>query len=353
MIAAVLRPALIRCFEEAAWVAGGELEIQPGSGDSREIPILAATVEGVRVEATIERAGLGQFFRTLINAPARGALGLSLSVWRGSGHRLTTGDPRFDGDYAVQSNDEAYARLWLDAHVRRRLLDAHRAYAPGRFTFQLDGEQASAARRGLEEDPDALVRAIDVVAALAARGRRLLGDWRTLADAIGGEVIAQGTWRPDTRARIEARPAGSRVVVDSMHGAIPDAGGGRFLVTRVSCARAETEPDAFALVNRSPDNVVRPELPRARLEIAPSELELATHYRVTCERRERTLARLDETASELIRAARPAAILANPSQVSVLFEGFEHTPERIGDAMTLARQLAVRIEGVGLAGPYR
>ncbi len=349
----MLRPALIRCFQEAAWVSGGEFEIHPGSGDSREIPLVSATIEGVRVEATIERTATGQFFRTVMNAPARGALGLSMSVWRGAGRRLDTGDPRFDRDYAVQSNDEGYARLWLDDHARRRLIEAHRTYAPGHFTFQLDREQASGARRGFEEDPEALVRALDVVAALAARGRRLLGDWRTLADAVAGEVVAQGTWRPDTKARIEARRGGARVVVDNMHGAIPESGGGRLLVTRVSCARAETEPDSFALVNRSPDNVVRPQLSRARLEIAPGELELATQYRVTCERRERTIERLDEPASGLILAARPAAILANPGQVSVLFEGFESTVGRIGDAMALARHLAVRIEGVGLAGPYR
>jgi len=39
--------------------------------------------------------------------------------------------------------------------------------------------------------------------------------------------------------------------------------------------------------------------------------------------------------------------------VSVLIEGFESSAGRIGDAMALARHLAVRVEGVGLAGPYR
>jgi hypothetical protein len=347
------RPQLISAFEQAAWVVGGELTIDPGFGDARELPVIEATVEGVAVTATIERSGLGQFFRTVVRAPARGALGLSLAIDPGGGSHRQTRDPEFDSHYTVKTNDDEYARLWLDDHVRRRIRNAHEIYSPARFAFELADERALARRRNLEDDHEPLVRAMNAVAALAGRGRRLLRDWRELADRLGGTVVAQGTWRPDTRAHINLRLGGARIVIDSIHGAIAGADTRRCLLTRVSCPRATAEPDTFALVDRRQEQQLVPHMPHARIELTPADSQLASRYRILCQTRERMVQRLDDTAVKLVLAIRPACILGNPSQVSVLLFGFVDDPERLREAMALARQLAVQIDPSGLAGPYR
>lgn len=347
-----VRPQLVQCFQQAAWVVGAELEIHDGWGDMREIPMLTARLAGVSVEATIERGGAAM--RTVVRARARGALGLTLTILPGGARGARTGDAAFDGWFRVEANDDRFADLWLDAHVRRRLCDTRAFYSPYPFRFDLTDEVATGRRKGLEEDPETLVRALNAAAALGARGRALLDDWRELADRLGGTVVApDGTWRADTRAHIDIRIAGARVVIDAVYGVIAEAETRRCLITRVSCARASLEADSFRMLERSPHNPLRPTVKRATLELAADDTPLAASYAIRCQDRARLIARLDEATRKAILTVRPAAILGNAGQVSLLLLGFERTSERLEAAVGLARALAVEIDTAGMAGPYR
>lgn len=147
---------------------------------------ILATVKGVQVE--VDRATVGEATHTRLVARARVWPELSLHVTRSPGQRgskdVQVGNPSFDHDYLIETNDPDAARMWLNAEVRKLI-----RRAPD-FHFQLDDGSVVAGNAKIEQTADAIVAAVRAVAAMCDGRQRLLRAWRELARPHGGTVTS-------------------------------------------------------------------------------------------------------------------------------------------------------------------
>lgn len=345
----------MQAWHAAAQTLGGRVETPSVLGEKIErLTTLTVEAEGVPVRVEV---GVGYDSEvTEISAPAAGAERLKLRFYRGFVYSLQkkllgvqdieTGDHRFDDTFVVKGNDDEYVRAWLGDEVRARALEVDY------YSFAVNGGKARARRFGIEEDERALVRAIRVVGALAAQGRRLFLRWRETAVALGATVRAtREAFAPDGSVAIEVVHRGAIVLVDGWFGPL-GTGRRRRMMTRVRCRRTSTRPDPF-VIYRETDNASFPRRLR-RLDLAEDD-GFASLYRVHAVDEWRTRTRLRPHIRRLVLDASPDAVVADEADVAVFVRGFETRPDRLEPLVDLAEALvASEFERPPTTdGPYR
>lgn len=148
---------------------------------------LRAAINGLEVVVDETLAGRIRNIRVRVNAAH--TIGFAADVHRADAlHRAfadarVTDDPAFDGDFVVETNRPALARIWLDASSRSAIR------AVGSWKLHLEGGSLTLVHpeTGAMEAPE-LARAIRSSAVVAQRVTRLANDWNALARKLGGVV---------------------------------------------------------------------------------------------------------------------------------------------------------------------
>ena len=157
------------CWAKVAAAVGGRLQVQhifKGPKQDRKrfgLPSLSVEIDGVSVHGEVTGEGDPPTTFAQLNAAVPGSAGLKLRIYRNylyaqfgrvvSIQDLVLGDPHFDRNFIVKSNDPHYARLWISPAARAMML------AAPDFCFEIDNQRATATTH-LADDPVQLEAAL-------------------------------------------------------------------------------------------------------------------------------------------------------------------------------------------------
>ena len=337
-----------RHWTSAIEEAGGAVDEH--SSDSRIIALIA----GARLE--IGTTGSSAQALTWLATDAPGSAGLRLAVSRSDSYpfreafTIASGDRAFDDVFTIKTNDAPFARLWLDGHVREQL-----SAGPG-YHFLLEDERTRAWRFASAEDEDHgdRVSVIRALTALGHRGRTLQREWSQLADQLGGRVIVHDpVIRADGALSIQVQLVHEIAEIDAFLGGLARRRPGRGLFTRVRCPRRGSHHDQYALHDASGRRHLRPRLTAETTAVRPESEALAARYQLECERPDLVHARLDDDLNQRLLAAAPSVVVAEPTQVTVMFLDLVLDAERLRAGIGLCERLALEDVERGLSSPYR
>lgn len=326
-------------------------------------PSIVTTIDDVRVVALADEYnwGIGTYQRTRLSSQAKGAVDLSLLVVQGAEH----GAPA-DGEldivelegqdlkerFVVRANDEGLARLWLSSETRRLILGTYDDSTEFGYRFEINWENVSIRRFGLERDGLRLEHAIRVAAALGRQGFVIKRRCLDLARALGGSLTSRSkAWCADASVAIKLGEFGSEVTIDHLSKSF----GGRkqALFTRISKARSSPAKDRYL--------ISRPHLSGRLLDHLGLNLEerrmpvggLSDQYWIGGEELAPLSRRLDRHHQRELLHLAPEALLGEGAMVSLWLSGFVDDIERLHHAVDLIEALSVDAEGRQPTGPYR
>lgn len=324
-------------------------------------PSIEATIDDVRVVVRADEYnwGTGSYHRTILSAQAKGAIDLYLLVTQGVEHGASAEGElemleleELNERYVVKANDEGLARLWLSPEARRLILGTYDDSTDFGYRFELNWENISIRKFGLERDEHRLEHAIRVAAALGRQGSAIMGRCRDLSRALSGTLTSRSkVWRPDATVTIAVGKYGSEVTVDHLCQSF----GGRkqSLFTRVSKARSSPSKDHYL--------ISRPHLTRRLLEHLEIDLEerrvpvggLSDRYWIGGEELAPLSRRLDRHHQQGLLRLTPEAVLGEGAKVSLWLGGFVDDVERLRHAVELVEALSADAAGRRSGGPYR
>ena len=210
-------------FEAWEWVAGrygGTAFFDRGFTEVDDKVILTVRVKGVTVRGQIYVNRNVYAHRCELEAPVPAAGPFMLDIYPAGGAiraaarkalripDVEVGDPRFDDEYVVQSNDIVLARHWVSADIItavRAVGDIKLALRDRKLEADVAGPLGDAARL------EAVVRA---VARLASGAEPIRDEWAAAATVLG--VSPAGRWTVDGGAPIELTVGGAKVIVDAL-----------------------------------------------------------------------------------------------------------------------------------------
>jgi len=300
-----------------------------GTGDLRPILELSAEIGCARLEV---RAFAGSYF---IAAGRQDAI---------------VGHAAFDDRYVVKTRDLDVLRFWLDDDVLDAILSTYEPTAASPFALRIaNGRAVLHARPELvmwgEPEP-AVARtdeAVDALAALAGRERRLLDAWTARAGQIGGELVGdRWTWTDDL-AIVAAAGEAEETRVDFPF--VLGWSARRGPRTRVWTRRYQPGEPALAVSRPDQPRRHRPRLPGARDD---ADRIGALHGAIA--------AGLPARPPHLDAIADAAAvdwIVVDASIVSAGWEAIESRPDRLRSGIELVRALALWLSPTATDGPYR
>lgn len=234
------------------------------------------------------------------------------------------GDAAFDERFMVKGNDVEFARMWVNADVRKRI-----ARVPD-YRFELKSQRVAATKDGLETDAKTLVRAARAVAALAHGRQRILRSWRKLKGQYGGTLRREkGRW-----ASLTGEHGGAAFTLDTY----------------------EHADQHFTKVVARPDKVRLPPfiIAHERHHIATTlprvlNLEEGTGYRWFTEAPDRARAFFEETPIDTLRKLEVTKLRVDPELVTLLSPGICVNQKKLRELIALT----CHISRGGDAGPYR
>lgn len=163
----------------------GSVDGSPGSIE------INAEVDKKLVRVTLDRNGMGRnkavttsmssFTGTndlRLQIHRRGTISLLPTVLFGM-KNIALDDTDFDRSFKVTTNDTARTKLWLDADIRRALLNSQQ------YSFEIAENEARALMGSIDCDERRLKGAMSAVAALAGGGQRLVEDLEAISQELG------------------------------------------------------------------------------------------------------------------------------------------------------------------------
>lgn len=335
------------------WQAAG-LPGEPGSG-RREVK---GTVDDVPVFAAerwqSERYILAMRFHGL------GAPGLKLRLSEGSldplsalfgGQDIEIGDRAFDDRYVIKTNDEGYAKLWLDDEIRATILRTYDAGTPFGYQIEIQGAAVMVARLELERQPERLELMVRAGVALAKRSQTVLALIERQAAALGGAVIgAPHTWVPDGSVSISIQQGRTSTTIDQSQ--TTTLFRQEMLATRMR--RPRQEPGFRAMVCRQDLRAAAGKLLEGRLEeLAIEDVNFHVLYWVGCDGDAAFGELFDERVMGQIVLSEPDALVVDEQDVTLWFRGFVRDVGRLERGLKLLDAFARPVKATGPAGPYR
>jgi len=311
---------------------------------STEGGVLEVTVNGVDI------IGNAHVSTTTFETSVPGPAGLHLHLLnRGRyGHMwLSTHEfsDRHLGRFRVDANDRAYAACWLTEPVCAGLT----AVGASRYEFELRDERATAMAPAYHErEPYALIAAVKALSALASRNAEIDTQWRRMAEAAGGRVVAH-SWRPTGATSAVIPQASETVRLDVFVGA-QSATEPQGLFTRLRCQRRRTAPLDYYVVRSK--EIAETEVPSLPANLRALELPALTTYRASCSAYTPMTQRITPAVCTATQQVGPSLIVGDERDVSVYLRGLACDPARIRAAGHLCVELAVEVDRVKL-GPYR
>lgn len=209
-------------FEAWEWVAGryrGSAVFDRGFTEVDDKVILTVLVKGVTVRGQMYANRDVYAHRCELEAPVPAAGPFVLDIYPAGGAiraaarkalripDVEVGDPRFDDEYVVQSNDIVLARHWVSADIitaLRAVGDIKLALRDRKLEADVAGPLADAAR---------LEAAVRAVARFARGAEPIRDEWTAAATVLGATPRAR--WTIDGGAPIELTVGGARVIVDA------------------------------------------------------------------------------------------------------------------------------------------
>jgi hypothetical protein len=251
---------------------------------------------------------------------------------------VEVGDPRFDAEFVVKTNDEGLARAWLAPRVTAAVWGAPYAPSPLPYYHALEEGLVISTRVGIEGLSVELALAARATAAIAGRGRELRSAWQEVAHELEG-IVEADLWGP-VEPRIEIPSRGSGVTIELTD--VPSGLLGKKLVTRVSARRSRALPDRFVAANEGTLTEDDGEVVTL-LEAAKGAMEVRS-------KNPRAIAsRFDRELVLALEGVSPARVVDGGEEVAVLFPGLELDVARLGRAVHLVAGLTA----VDPGGPYR
>lgn len=316
---------------------------------------MSVEFDGVHVHGEVTGEGDPPATFAQLSARVPGATGLKLRVYRNYLYAqfgrvvgiqdLVLGDPHFDRNFIVKSNDPHYAKLWLSPVARNMML------AAPDYCFEIDSERATATTH-LADDPVQLEAALRALAQLARHGDELTQRVTKLAGRLGSETeLTPGPWFANANPEFEFISGGRRVSLSLVH-----AGTGRRakkrLLSRLWCRRLTARSDRFLFYA---DHLPRKERPVLASKLARCDLG-AVHprgYMVHASNPERLKNRVSEHWARTISRLSPMVLSCSEAAVELVWPGAVLEEQRLRDAADLCEYFAVETHGVVSAGPYR
>lgn len=296
---------------------------QVGSGASLEVTVDGVTVL-VRLSTRTSGSDTSSIYTTL-QAKATAPSGMSLKIYaetffskigRAVGLQdVQIGDAAFDDAFMVKANDEVFARAWLNATVRKRMLNA------SNFEFRLKGGRVEVEAPGFIDDPVALEKVIRAVAAFADGKHHVVRVFKKLAKRLGGKARKEeARW-----ASLTADVAGTPITVDTL-----EHGTSHFNVVTARVVGAKLIP----LVLTNSPREFSPTLPLAEMP------DLPTGYGAWTTEPQRAASQLPEAVKEQIRALKPIKVRLDEEQVRVFSDGICPPIAQMQRAVNLAAAIA-------------
>lgn len=351
----------VQCWAQVAASTGGQLRLRhifKGPRQDRKrfgLPSLSVAFDGIHVHGEVTGEGDPPATFAQLSTRVPGSAGLKLRVYRNYLYAqfgrvvgiqdLVLGDPHFDRNFIVKSNDPHYAKLWLSPTARSMML------AAPDYCFEIDSERASATTH-LADDPVQLEAGLRALAQLARRSNELSIRMAKLARQLGSEAsLDSAPWLSGTSPEFEFISGGRRVFLS-----IVNAGTGRRaqrrLLSRLSCRRLTARSDRFLCYA---DHLTRKERPALASKLARCDLGVVhpRGYVVHASNPERLRDRMSEHWARTITRLSPLVLSCSDAAVELLWPGAVLEEQKLRDAAGLCEYFAVESHGVISAGPYR
>lgn len=351
----------VQCWAQVAANLGGQLNLRhifKGPRQDRRrfgLPSLSIEIDGISVQGEV--TGEGDPPATFANLSTRvpGAVGLKLRVYRNYLYSqfgrvvgvqdLVLGDPHFDRNFVVKSNDPHYAKLWLSPAARKVMVGA-----PD-YCFEIDSERASGTTH-LADDPVQLEAAFRAMAELARHGKELNNKVARVARLLGSEaVLDPAPWLSGNIPEFEFISGGRKVSLSIVH-AGTGRRGMRRLLSRLWCRRLTARSDRFLFYS---DHLPRKERPVLASKLARCDLGEVhpAGYVVHASNPERLRKRVNEHWARTITRLSPLVLNCSEAAVEMVWPGAVLQEQRLRDAAGLCEYFAVESRGVVSSGPYR
>ena len=315
----MLAAAIERRFEGARCVTEGAVV-------RAEVPI-----DGTIYLARVAMAPIG---RVAVRVPHTDGFDLALG-WTDR----SAADPRpptFDDSYLVETNDVALASAWLDVHTRTALITSRYVsqqrsqrntavlLRDGTWVHELRDGEVTARRLEAEPSRERIADMLSASLAIASRPSRWAKWFAKLAHIIGGQAATRVELggKPVLRVRRGAVDVSVRL----LRRLDPDEPGR--LRTLIGARRIGSSGETLTLIH---DQLPRTAWPPPNAPGAPRM-------------------RIEEHASNLLDAARPATSIVRPHDVEITFDGASTDADRLGAAIELAARWA---SDSSPSGPYR
>ncbi len=351
----------MQCWSEVAERTGAKLQVRhvfKGPRQARKrfgLPSLNCDIAGVRVHGEVTGEGDPPETVAHLSASAPSAVGLKLRIYRnflvahlGRGvgiQDLVTGNPHFDRNFIVKSNDPAYARTWLTAESRQAML------AAPDFAFEVENGRVTASSYRAH-DPAQLEAALRAVAFLAKRGEELTSQVRNLAKRLRSDTpIADTIWLEGGGPEFEFISGGRRVSLAIEHGRTGRRGERR-LLSRLWCRRLTDRSDRFVFFA---DSLARKDRPAVAGKLARAHLgELGpSGYLIHASNHERLLERLSEPWARALTKLAPLIFSCTEAEVELVWAGARMREQELRSAAALCEHFAIENHEGVTKGPYR
>ena len=348
------------CWAKVAAAVGGRLQVQhifKGPKQDRKrfgLPSLSVEIDGVSVHGEVTGEGDPPTTFAQLNAAVPGSAGLKLRIYRNylyaqfgrvvSIQDLVLGDPHFDRNFIVKSNDPHYARLWISPAARAMML------AAPDYCFEIDNQRATATTH-LADDPVQLEAALHTLALFARYGSELTSRVTNLAWRLGSDTqMNQEPWLAGAAPEFEFISGGRRVALLIVHARTGRRGRQR-LLSRLWCRRLTARSDRFLLYA---DHLGRKDRPAMAGKLARCDLGKfhPKGYIVHSSNPERLRARLTQHWGRMISQLSPLVLSCSQVAVELVWPGAILQEQTLRDAANLCEYFAVEKRGT-TSGPYR
>lgn len=290
-----------------------------------------------------------------LSARAPGSLGLKLRMYRNYLYPqfgrvlgfddLVIGDPHFDRNFIVKTNDPHYAKLWLSQTVRDFIL------AAPDYCFEIDSLRVTATSHRAD-DPAQLEAALWACAHLALRGSELTTELSRLSHQLGNAAAEKSEpWLAGGQPQIEFISGGRKVELSMFYGSTGRRGPKR-LLSRLWCRRLTARSDRFVFYA---DHLPRKERPQLATKLARYDMA-ARHppgYVLHASNGERLASRISDRWARTITRLAPLLLTCTEGAVELLWPGAVLGEQILRDGAGLCEYFAVEHHGVISAGPYR
>lgn len=243
-----------------------------------------------------------------------------------------------EGKWGVQTSEWQLADAILTTRTREAIRRAEGYHLKAR------GQEIVTRRKGLENDPDRLVRAMRATAVLANAGRVLHRRLSSVADSLDAVVEGSGDVFHLGRTRVVFERDEAKILVDFERATRNGPGGPNGFVTLLSSQLTHSARDRFALYRDEPPPGFED------LEVVEDfHKGLSEEFWIVAEDVGRTRRRLSRETCDAFLALEPLSVTLDGERVTLRLDGFELSERWLLEATDVVAALCEPLD----AEPYR